>query len=145
MVFWSFSIRALRSCTPRYPISYGFWQTVASIFPAGDVLPASSSRSKVTTVVFFRRSGNFETSSAMKWALYDQRPEYIVSTSEFDTVKHRLEGIEANQKVKNTNPNKPTLRKRTDQNKGGSTSSGGTDNGNSPAPALVRTLNFEFF
>jgi len=60
------------------------------------------------------------------------RDEYIVSTSEFDTVKHRLEGIEANQKVKNTNPNKPTLRKRTDQNKGGSTSSGGTDNGNSP-------------
>ena len=49
------------------------------------------------------------------------RDEYIVSTSEFDTVKHRLQMIETNQRVKNANPNKPTLRKRTDQNKGGST------------------------
>jgi predicted Zn-dependent protease len=55
------------------------------------------------------------------------RDEYIVTTSEFDTVKHRLEMIESNQKVKNTNPNKPTLRKRTDQNKGGSTTTGGQD------------------
>jgi predicted Zn-dependent protease len=49
------------------------------------------------------------------------RDEYIVTTSEFDTVKHRLQMIESNQKVKNANPNKPTLRKRTEQNKGGST------------------------
>ena len=49
------------------------------------------------------------------------RDEYIVTTSEFDSVKHRLEMIETNQRVKNANPNKPTLRKRTDQNKGGST------------------------
>ncbi|HVB56230.1 MAG TPA: M48 family metallopeptidase [Candidatus Acidoferrales bacterium] len=49
------------------------------------------------------------------------RDEYIVNTSEFDNIKHRLEMIESNQKVKNANPNKPTLRKRTDQNKGGST------------------------
>ncbi len=57
------------------------------------------------------------------------RDEYIVTTSEFDTVKHRLEQIESNQKVKNANPNKPTLRKRTDQNKGGSTTptTGGQD------------------
>ncbi len=55
------------------------------------------------------------------------RDEYIVTTSEFDSVKHRLEMIESNVKVKNANPNKPTLRKRTDQNKGGSTSSGGQD------------------
>jgi predicted Zn-dependent protease len=57
------------------------------------------------------------------------REEYIVSTSEFDNVKHRLQMIESNQKVKNSNPNKPTLRKRTDQNKGGNTdgtTSGGT-------------------
>ena len=32
------------------------------------------------------------------------RDEYIVTTSEFDTVKHRLAEIESNQKVKNTNP-----------------------------------------
>ena len=49
------------------------------------------------------------------------RPEYIVSTSEFDSVKQRLQMVESGQKVKNNNPNKPTLRKRTDQNKGGST------------------------
>jgi beta-barrel assembly-enhancing protease len=55
------------------------------------------------------------------------RDEYIVTTSEFDSVKHRLEMIESNVKVKNANPNKPTLRKRTDQNKGGSTTSGGQD------------------
>jgi len=55
------------------------------------------------------------------------REEYIVTTSEFDTVKHRLQMIESNQKVKNTNPNKPTLRKRTEQNKGGSTTGGSTD------------------
>jgi beta-barrel assembly-enhancing protease len=50
------------------------------------------------------------------------RDQYIVTTSEFDTVKARLEMIEANIKVKDNNPNKPTLRKRTTQNKGGSTS-----------------------
>ena len=49
------------------------------------------------------------------------RDQYIVSTSEFDSVKHRLQLIEANVKVKNNNPNRPTLRKRTGQNKGGST------------------------
>jgi predicted Zn-dependent protease len=57
------------------------------------------------------------------------REEYIVTTSEFDSVKHRLQMIESNQKVKNSSPNKPTLRKRTDQNKGGST--GGTTSGGS--------------
>jgi len=58
------------------------------------------------------------------------RDEYIVSTSEFDSVKSRLQLIEANVKVKDNNPNKPTLRKRTSQNKGGSTTSdGGTPSG----------------
>jgi beta-barrel assembly-enhancing protease len=52
------------------------------------------------------------------------RDEYIVSTSEFDTVKHRLQMIESNMKLNDKNPNKPSLRKRTDQNKGGSTTSG---------------------
>jgi predicted Zn-dependent protease len=61
------------------------------------------------------------------------RDQYIVSTSEFDTVKHRLQLIEANVKVKNNNPNRPTLRKRTGQNKGGNTQppdmGGGDNNG----------------
>jgi beta-barrel assembly-enhancing protease len=69
------------------------------------------------------------------------RDQYIVTTSEFDTVKARLQMIEQNIKVKDNNPNKPTLRKKTAQNKGGntappdpnstSTSSGGSSGGNS--------------
>ena len=55
------------------------------------------------------------------------REEYIVTTSEFDSVKHRLELIESNQKVKAASPNKPTLRKRTSDNKGGTTTAGGSD------------------
>ncbi|MFZ0885700.1 MAG: M48 family metallopeptidase, partial [Candidatus Acidiferrales bacterium] len=42
-----------------------------------------------------------------------QRDEYIVTTSEFDQVKRRLQLIEANVKVNDKNPNKPTLRKKT--------------------------------
>jgi beta-barrel assembly-enhancing protease len=63
------------------------------------------------------------------------RDQYIVTTSEFDTVKARLQLIEANIKVKDSNPNKPTLRKRTTQNKGGNTSpndpNAGSNGGNS--------------
>jgi hypothetical protein len=54
------------------------------------------------------------------------RDEYIVTTSEFDTVKRRLQMIEMNMKVDDKkNPNKPSLRKKTDQqpNKGPSTGS----------------------
>ena len=58
------------------------------------------------------------------------REQYIVSTSEFDSVKHRLQLIEANVKVKNNNPNRPTLRKRTAQNKGGNTA---PDDGTTPS------------
>ncbi len=64
------------------------------------------------------------------------RDQYIVTTSEFDTVKHRLQLIEANVKVKNNNPNRPTLRKRTNQNKGGNTQPpdmGGNGGGNTTA------------
>jgi beta-barrel assembly-enhancing protease len=53
------------------------------------------------------------------------RDQYIVTTSEFDSVKGRLQLIESNMKVKDS-PNKPTLRKRTAQNKGGNTAPGGT-------------------
>src|ERR1700728_2537926 len=54
------------------------------------------------------------------------RDEYIVTTSEFDTVKRRLQMIEMNMKVDDKkNPNKPSLRKKTDQNpnKGSTTGS----------------------
>ncbi|MFZ3215332.1 MAG: M48 family metallopeptidase [Candidatus Acidiferrales bacterium] len=52
-----------------------------------------------------------------------QRSEYIVTTSEFDMVKRRLQLIEANVKVNDRNPNKPTLRKKTSTNQPGDTTS----------------------
>ena len=65
------------------------------------------------------------------------RDEYIVSTSEFDTVKARLQMIESGQKL-NKNPNKPSLRKRTDQNKGGDTAGDPTSNPDSDRPTLKK-------
>lgn len=41
------------------------------------------------------------------------RDQYIVTTSEFDVIKHRLQMIESNQKISDKNPNKPSLRKKT--------------------------------
>jgi hypothetical protein len=72
-----------------------------------------------------------------------QRDEYIVTTSEFDQVKHRLQLIEANVKVNDKNPNKPSLRKKTGTNKPGdsTTTSGGstTDPDSDPdRPTLQR-------
>jgi predicted Zn-dependent protease len=61
------------------------------------------------------------------------REQYIVTTSEFDSVKHRLQLIEANMKVDTKNPNKPTLRKRTSQNKGGDPSADTSSGGNNPS------------
>jgi len=43
------------------------------------------------------------------------REDYIVTTSEFDVVKRRLQLIENNIKVKDNGSDKPTLRKRTDE------------------------------
>jgi beta-barrel assembly-enhancing protease len=70
-----------------------------------------------------------------------QRDDYIVTTSEFDTVKKRLQLIEMNVKVNDKNPNKPTLRKKTDQNKPGdgtSTTSGSDPNSDPDRPTLQR-------
>ena len=45
------------------------------------------------------------------------RPEYIVSTSEFDSVKARLRNVMFARKVQDNQPGKPTLRTRTEQSK----------------------------
>ena len=76
------------------------------------------------------------------------KDEYIVTTSEFDVVKRRMQMLQANQKVKDNNPNKPTLRKRTDTakknpNDGSSTGTSGTDSTTSDddRPTLKRRPN----
>lgn len=56
------------------------------------------------------------------------RNEYIVTTSEFDTVKRRLQMIEMNEKVTNGKKGGPTLRKKT---KNPNTTAGGGSNGGS--------------
>jgi predicted Zn-dependent protease len=45
------------------------------------------------------------------------RPEYVVTTSEFDQVKARLRNIMFARKVQDNAPGKPTLRTRTEQDK----------------------------
>jgi len=71
------------------------------------------------------------------------REEYIVSTSEFDLVKRRLGMLQSNQKVNDKGGNKPTLRKKTDQQqKTGQTptdTTSGTDTGSDDdRPTLKR-------
>ncbi len=55
------------------------------------------------------------------------REQYIVTTSEFDVIKRRLQMIEENQKVSEKNPNKPTLRKKTTPADSGGTQTTGND------------------
>src|SRR5271163_3540950 len=70
-----------------------------------------------------------------------QRSEYIVTTSEFDVVKHRLQLIEQNVKVNDKNPNKPSLRKKTAQTTApqpGDTSTTSDPNSDPDRPTLQR-------
>lgn len=70
-----------------------------------------------------------------------QRADYIVTTSEFDVVKHRLQLIEANVKVNDKNPNKPSLRKKTAQTTApqpGDTSTTSDPNSDPDRPTLQR-------
>src|SRR5271156_5408925 len=61
-----------------------------------------------------------------------QRDQYIVTTSEFDVVKKRLQMIEMNMKVNDKNPNGPKLRKKTGTNDPGSTTTAGSDPSTDP-------------
>jgi predicted Zn-dependent protease len=70
-----------------------------------------------------------------------QRDDYIVTTSEFDVVKHRLQLIEQNVKVNDKNPNKPSLRKKTAQTTApqpGDTSTTSDPNADPDRPTLQR-------
>jgi predicted Zn-dependent protease len=74
------------------------------------------------------------------------RPEYIVTTSDFDHVKKRLQSIQFSAKAEPVSPNKPSLRKRTTPSStttGSPTSTTGTNTGsdtgdNSGRPTLKR-------
>jgi beta-barrel assembly-enhancing protease len=67
------------------------------------------------------------------------KPEYIVTTSEFDGVKARLRNIMFARKVQDNAPGKPTLRTRTEQQKGQTQGGQPDPNGNDDdRPTLKR-------
>jgi beta-barrel assembly-enhancing protease len=65
------------------------------------------------------------------------RPEYIVTTSEFDNVKERLRNIMFTRKAQDNAPGKPSLRTRTEQKQKGQTQ-GTTDTTDDDRPTLKR-------
>jgi beta-barrel assembly-enhancing protease len=65
------------------------------------------------------------------------KPEYIVTTSEFDTVKARLRNIMFARKAQDNQPGKPTLRTRTEQTKDKDKTQGG-DPSDDDRPTLKR-------
>jgi predicted Zn-dependent protease len=69
------------------------------------------------------------------------RPEYIVTTSEFDSVKARLRNIMFARKVNDNQPGKPTLRTKTAQSKQPTSTSdpnATTTDGSDDRPTLKR-------
>jgi predicted Zn-dependent protease len=49
--------------------------------------------------------------------MLEPRPEYVVTTSEFDSVRDRLERVLATRRPTQQDPNKPTLRRRSDSDR----------------------------
>ena len=66
------------------------------------------------------------------------RPDYIVTTSEFDTVKARLYAYEHRNKIKDGGPGKPTLRSKTEQKTGQTGTGTGTQGTDDGAPTLKK-------
>ena len=64
-----------------------------------------------------------------------EKDEYIVTTSEFDSVKGRLRNVMFARKVQDSGPGKPTLRTKTEQTKQGQTQGQGqgTAQGSDPS------------
>jgi len=60
------------------------------------------------------------------------KPEYIVTTSEFDSVKARLRNIMFARKVQDNQPGKPSLRTRTEQQQKGTQTQGQDPNSTDP-------------
>jgi beta-barrel assembly-enhancing protease len=66
------------------------------------------------------------------------KPEYIVTTSEFDGVKARLRNIMFARKVQDNQPGKPTLRTRTEQQQKGTQQQDPNANPDDDRPTLKR-------
>jgi beta-barrel assembly-enhancing protease len=66
------------------------------------------------------------------------KPEYIVTTSEFDNVKARLRNIMFARKVQDNAPGKPTLRTRTEQQQKGQTQGQDPNANDDDRPTLKR-------
>jgi beta-barrel assembly-enhancing protease len=64
--------------------------------------------------------------------LLKERPEYVVTTSEFDNVKVRLMALHNKRKVDNQDLNKPTLRRAPGSGSGGDTDKGKGDDEDRP-------------
>jgi predicted Zn-dependent protease len=64
--------------------------------------------------------------------LLKERPEYVVTTSEFNDVKARLMALHNKRKVDNENLNRPTLRKAPGSGSGSDTDGGKGDNEDRP-------------
>ena len=66
------------------------------------------------------------------------KPEYIVTTSEFDSVKARLRNIMFARKVQDNQPGKPSLRTRTEQQQKGTQTQDPNANPDDDRPTLKR-------
>jgi predicted Zn-dependent protease len=66
------------------------------------------------------------------------KPEYIVTTSEFDSVKGRLRNIMFARKVQDNQPGKPSLRTRTEQQQKGTQQTDPNANPDDDRPTLKR-------
>src|ERR1700688_3306320 len=66
------------------------------------------------------------------------RPEYIVTTSEFDSVKSRLRNIMFTRKVGDNAPGKPTLRTKTEQTQKGTGTGTDPNSNDDDRPTLKR-------
>jgi len=66
------------------------------------------------------------------------KPEYIVTTSEFDNVKARLRNIMFARKVQDNTPGKPSLRTRTEQQQKGQTQGQDPNSTDDDRPTLKR-------
>jgi predicted Zn-dependent protease len=66
------------------------------------------------------------------------KPEYIVTTSEFDNVKARLRNILFARKVQDNTPGKPSLRTRTEEQKKGQTQGRDPNSTDDDRPTLKR-------